>query len=123
MLIEDTKEMVYLQHKQMRQNKHISNSLSNQYVNKLQLRTGDETSDPEHWAAHRFTAAHGERRESLEETPSHHLLVGNPMKFVIVKKPVGKGSDRTQPPAQLQHATDVLKIFFSRGRSEPPLNP
>lgn len=75
--------MVYLQHKQMRQNKHISNSLSNQYVNKLQLRTGDETSDPEHWAAHRFTAARGERRESLEETPSHHLLVGNPMKSVI----------------------------------------
>lgn len=59
MLIEDTKEMVYPQHKQMRQNKHIINFLSNQYVNKLQLRTGAEMSDPEHWAAHRITAAQG----------------------------------------------------------------
>lgn len=75
--------MVYPQYKQMRQNKHVINFLSNQYVNKLQLRTGAEMSDPENWAAHRIAAAHGERRESLEETPSHHLLVGNPMKFVI----------------------------------------
>lgn len=99
MLIEDTKEMVYLQHKQMR---HIINFLSNQYVNKLQLRTGAEMSDPEYWAAHRITATHGEKRESLEETPSPHLLVGNPMKFVIdSQEACQQGLLRDTAPAQL----------------------
>lgn len=102
MLIEDTKEMVYLQHKQMRQNKHIIHFLSKQYVNKLQLRTGAEMSDPEYWAANRFTATHGERRENLEETPSPHLLVGNPMKFVIDSQEAGRQRLlRDTTPAQL----------------------
>lgn len=61
--------MVYPQHKQMRQNKHIINFLSNQYVNKLQLTTGAEMFDPEHWAARHITAAHGKRRDSLKKLP------------------------------------------------------
>lgn len=104
--------MVYPQHKQMRQNKHRINFLSNQYVNKLQLRTGAKMFDPEHGAARHITAAHGERRDSLEETPSHHLLVGNPMRFVIDRQEACRQrllQDTTPSPAL------ACKKYFSAG--------
>lgn len=45
--MEHTKVMVYPQHKQMRQSKHIINFLSNQHFNKLQVRTGAKMCDTE----------------------------------------------------------------------------